>query len=84
VTVRRKARRFGIWVNTDAIEVDAAPTFYAVATTAPIDTVLTRDRGPAPPRLDPARDPRRGHRGGRPGRFIDALIRIRTPAISTS
>jgi uncharacterized protein (TIGR02186 family) len=22
VTVRRKARRFGIWVNTDAIEVD--------------------------------------------------------------
>jgi uncharacterized protein (TIGR02186 family) len=27
VTVRRKARRFGIWVNTDAIEVDAAPTF---------------------------------------------------------
>jgi uncharacterized protein (TIGR02186 family) len=38
VTVRRKARRFGIWVNTDAIEVDAAPTFYAVATTAPIST----------------------------------------------
>jgi uncharacterized protein (TIGR02186 family) len=67
VTVRRKARRFGIWVNTDAIEVDAAPTFYAVAATGDLDTVLTRDRGPAPSRLDPARDPGRRHRGRRSG-----------------
>ncbi len=35
VDVRRKEKRFGIWVNTDVIEVDAAPTFYAVATSAP-------------------------------------------------
>jgi uncharacterized protein (TIGR02186 family) len=41
VTVRRKERRFGIWVNTDAVEVDSAPTFYAVSTTAPLATVLT-------------------------------------------
>ncbi len=32
VLVRRKANRLGIWVNTDAVEVDAAPVFYAVAT----------------------------------------------------
>ena len=32
LTVRRKEKRFGIWVNTDAVEVDAAPSFYAVAT----------------------------------------------------
>ncbi len=32
VTVRRKEKRFGIWVNTDAVEVDYAPSFYAVAT----------------------------------------------------
>jgi len=31
VTVRRKEKRFGIWVNTDAIEVDHAPSFYAVS-----------------------------------------------------
>lgn len=31
-TVRRKEKRFGIWVNTDAVEVDHAPTFYAVST----------------------------------------------------
>ena len=41
VMVRRKARRFGIWVNTDAVEVDAAPSFYAVATTAPLQEVLS-------------------------------------------
>ncbi|MEM9967633.1 MAG: TIGR02186 family protein [Pseudomonadota bacterium] len=33
VIVRRKERKFGIWVNTDAVEVDSAPSFYAIATT---------------------------------------------------
>lgn len=33
LTVRRKEKRFGIWVNTDAVEVDKAPSFYAVSTT---------------------------------------------------
>ena len=32
VMVRRKEKRLGIWVNTDAFEVDAAPSFYAVST----------------------------------------------------
>lgn len=41
VVVRRKEHLFGIWVNTDAVEVDAAPSFYAVATTGPIDQVLS-------------------------------------------
>ena len=27
VAVRRKAKRFGIWVNTDFVEVDRATTF---------------------------------------------------------
>ncbi len=40
VMVRRKDRRLGIWVNTDAVEVDAAPSFYAVATSAPMKDVL--------------------------------------------
>lgn len=40
VTVRRKDRRFGIWVNTDDVKVDAAPTFYAVATSGPMRDVL--------------------------------------------
>ncbi|MCR9124598.1 MAG: TIGR02186 family protein [Rhodobacteraceae bacterium] len=40
VMVRRKQNRFGIWVNTDALEVDAAPSFYAVASSGPLDDVL--------------------------------------------
>src|SRR6056297_351190 len=40
VTVRRKERVFGIWVNTDSVLVDSAPSFYAVATSGPLDTVL--------------------------------------------
>lgn len=35
VTVRKKDRRFGIWINTASVEVDLAPSFYAVATSAP-------------------------------------------------
>ncbi|WP_424832408.1 TIGR02186 family protein [Ruegeria sp.] len=41
VTVRRKERKFGIWVNTDSVLVDSAPSFYAVATSAPFDDILT-------------------------------------------
>lgn len=41
VTVRRKERRLGIWVNTETVNVDAAPSFYAVASSAPLDEILT-------------------------------------------
>lgn len=41
VTVRRKEKKFGIWVNTDSLVVDLAPSFYAVATSAPFGEVLT-------------------------------------------
>ena len=35
IVVRRKDRRFGIWINVESAEVDQAPSFYAVATSAP-------------------------------------------------
>ncbi|SFS98220.1 conserved hypothetical protein [Sulfitobacter marinus] len=41
VVVRRKEKKFGIWVNTDSVEVDRAPSFYAVATSGPIRDVLS-------------------------------------------
>jgi uncharacterized protein (TIGR02186 family) len=41
VTVRRKDKRFGIWVNVDALEVDLAPSFYAVATTRPFEQAVS-------------------------------------------
>lgn len=40
ITVRRKEKRFGIWVNTDAVEVDRAPSFYAVHSSGPLNEVL--------------------------------------------
>ena len=40
ITVRRKERRFGIWMNTDAVDIDAAPSFYAVASSGPFNEVL--------------------------------------------
>jgi uncharacterized protein (TIGR02186 family) len=41
VTVRRKEKRFGIWVNTDSVDVDHAPSFYAVATSAPLREAIS-------------------------------------------
>lgn len=41
IVVRRKEHKFGIWVNTDAVEVDRAPSFYAVATSGPFNDVLS-------------------------------------------
>ena len=80
IMVRRKAKRFGIWVNTDAVEVDAAPSFYAVASSGPLNEVLKN--------IDDLRYkisiPRAIRSVGAPmtimdsRAFTEALIRIRT------
>jgi len=80
ITVRRKDRRLGIWVNTDAVEVDAAPSFYAVATTGPLVDIL-RDTEDLRHHVS---IPRAIRSVGAPQTisdaeaFTDALIRIRT------
>ncbi len=40
--VRRKSRRFGIWINTDAVTIDSAPSHYAIATTAPFEEIVSQ------------------------------------------
>ncbi|WP_425037647.1 TIGR02186 family protein [Primorskyibacter sp. S187A] len=42
VVVRKKERRFGIWINTEAVTVDEAPSFYAVAASGPLDEILSQ------------------------------------------
>ncbi len=42
VMVRRKEKRYGIWMNVDAVEVDLAPSFYAIATSGPFERVLSQ------------------------------------------
>jgi uncharacterized protein (TIGR02186 family) len=41
--VWRKARKGGIWVNSASQIVHAAPSFYAVASTAPLADILSQD-----------------------------------------
>ncbi len=41
VVVRRKSRVLGIWVNAESVNIDAAPIFYAIASTGPLDEVLS-------------------------------------------
>jgi len=40
VAIWRKARRFGIWVNSDVAYMASVPSFYAVATTGPLHQIL--------------------------------------------
>lgn len=41
VIVRKKERKFGVWVNDAGVKVDAAPSLYAVATTGPLRDILS-------------------------------------------
>jgi len=41
VAVWRKERRAGIWMNTDSVTLASVPSFYAVATTAPLSEIIT-------------------------------------------
>ena len=79
VAVRRKARIAGVWVNTAAVEIDRAPSFYAVSTSAPIEDILLHIED-----LRYRITPRRAIRSvGAPEEVLDspqftsALIRIR-------
>ena len=40
ITLRKKARVAGIWINTDSVRFETAPGFYAVATSAPIKRLV--------------------------------------------
>ena len=41
VTVRKKDRVFGIWANSESAVIDSAPSFYALASTAPLGDILS-------------------------------------------
>ncbi len=41
VLVRRKQKVLGVWVNTDTVEVDAAPSFYAIAANRPLEELVS-------------------------------------------
>ncbi len=41
LTLRRKEKKFGIWINADAVEIDLAPSFYAISTSGPFGDILS-------------------------------------------
>ncbi len=42
LTIRRKERVAGIWINNAEVEIDRAPSFYVIATTGPLPEILTQ------------------------------------------
>ena len=39
--VRQKERKFGVWVNSEAVPVERAPSFYTLAATAPLEELVS-------------------------------------------
>ena len=77
VTVREKERIAGIWINTTAVKVSAAPSFYAVATTNPLSQILTETEDLRHEITVPRAIRAIGNNVANAGDFTDALIRIR-------
>lgn len=78
VTMRKKDRRFGIWINSEVALIDAAPSFYAVATTGPLPEIL-RDTEDLRHSITIPRAIRSiGNEVTDSAAFTEALIRIRT------
>ncbi|WP_299674094.1 TIGR02186 family protein [uncultured Roseobacter sp.] len=79
-TVRRKEKVLGIWVNTDAVEIDSAPSFYAVSTSTALglslsDTEDLRHRVSIPRAIRSVGAPDTIEDATR---FTEALIRIKS------
>lgn len=78
VIMRRKERRFGIWINSESVLIDAAPSFFAVATTGPLPEIL-RDTEDLRHSITLPRAIRSiGNDVTDSAAFTEALIRIRT------
>jgi len=77
--VRRKERIAGIWLNTDRVDYLGVPSFYAVASSKPLDEVVSLtvqtqgEIGVAHLKLTPADE------SGSPdvASFADALVRVK-------
>ncbi|PYE84769.1 TIGR02186 family protein [Pseudoroseicyclus aestuarii] len=76
-TVFRKERRLGIWINSNAVNVSQAPSFYAVAGTAPLDDILSATENLRQSVTIPRAIRAIGNSVENSGDYIAALIRLR-------
>lgn len=77
LTVRQAERRMGIWVNASAVHVDAAPSFYAVATSAPLPEALSDTEDLRHSITLPQAIRAIGNDVGNREDYLDALFRLR-------
>ncbi|MEO0664553.1 MAG: TIGR02186 family protein [Pseudomonadota bacterium] len=79
ITVRKMDRVAGIWVNAAELEIDSAPSFYSVMSTAPLSEILSETED-LRHRISKERVIRAvdGGAGASAPDFTEALIRIRT------
>jgi uncharacterized protein (TIGR02186 family) len=77
--IRKKDRVAGIWINQDRVRIDAAPSFYAVATTGPLNSILSETDNLRHRITIPRAIRAIGLTGEATGSddFVDALLRIR-------
>lgn len=79
ITIRRKEWRLGIWLNTESIGIRRPPSYYAIASTAPVDTILSEtERLRYGIGMDQA--VRQVETNGQvldPENFVDAMVRLR-------
>ncbi len=79
LVIRRKEKMAGIWLNASSVNIDAAPSFYAVASTGPLAEILSstddlRNRITIPLAI---RAVGISAEAANAPDFIDALLRIR-------
>ena len=80
LTVWRKDRVGGIWINDASVEIDSAPSFYALATTGPLDHILSAQAN-MKHNITIDRIIRAGGDDGpnaEQKEFIDSLVRVRS------
>lgn len=78
--VRRKERQFGIWMNTESVTIDIAPSFYAIATTGPFEQIISDTEDLRQTISIPRAIRSVGASVEDSPSFTEALIRIRTAA----
>jgi uncharacterized protein (TIGR02186 family) len=79
LTIRRKERVAGIWINNAEVEIDRAPSFYAIATTGPLPEILSQTENLRHKISIPSAIRAVGisSQATRAPDFVEALIRIR-------
>ncbi len=79
LTIRRKERVAGIWINNAEVEIDRAPSFYVIATTGPLPEILTQTENLRHKISIPSAISAVGisSEASRAPDFVEALIRLR-------